>query len=229
MDLCAVVQYLCVWSATSYPSLSLKLFFPPDFSFLLHSCSTVAHFGALKCTDSYHACSLSAIHLVQSVKGSSALTSISSPRGPHPPPLFFHFLSLLLFILASYFLFWLYLNLLICCLFRFYSPTPPSCPSAVSWPGRGPPPSSRPPRNKSEEPNPCTPPILRCFIDAPTPPFASPSSSCCSAFYTCPQPATPGERRAGVEEAATSSLSHSRRPITWPCQTCCAVSASPSS
>lgn len=185
----------------------------------------MAHFGGRTCTDSYHACSLSAIHLVQSVMGSAALTSISS----HPPPFFFYFLSLPLIILVPHFLFWLYLNLLICCLFRFYSPTPPSCLSAVSWPGRGPPLSSRPPRNKSEEPNTCTHPILRPFIDAPTPPFASPSSSCCSAFYTCPQPATPGERRVGVEEAATTSPSHSPRPISWPCQTCCTVSASPSS
>lgn len=98
---CAVFMYV---DATSYPSEFLKPCFPQAFSFLLHSCSTVAHFGGLTCTDSCHACSLSAIHLVQSLMGSHRvnlyLLCVSLP-----PPFFFYFLSSLVFILASHFLF----------------------------------------------------------------------------------------------------------------------------
>lgn len=119
---------------------------------------------------------------------------------------------------------------------RYYSPTPPPCLSAAAAapphlmdkPGP-PPPSPWPPRNKRGESDPYIHPRLHRSIAAPVPLFASPSFSCCSAFSTCPRPATHEERRAGEAVAATTSPSPSPLPTTWPCPTSCVASASPSS
>lgn len=220
--------------------LSLKPRFPQGFS-LLHSLPLFPHFCGLTliCTDSYDACSLSAIHFIQSMSHGALLTSISI--SPSPASLFFplYFLScylalsnlclpLLLFLfspsLSVPLLLFLYHS-------RYYSPTPPPCLSAaaaapprlMAKPGPPPPPPLPPRRGESD---PYIHPHLHLSTAAPAALSASPSFSCCSAFSTFPRPATHGEKREGEVVAATTSLSPSPLPTRWPCPTSCVASAS---
>lgn len=227
---------MCVKCNLSFLFASLKPCFPLGFRLLLH---LMSHFWGrtLICTDSYDACSLSAIHFIQSMLHGAVLTSISSPSPiSHFPPFSLYFLSLsfslpLLFSLSPSFSIPLFLLLY---LFSYYSPTPPPCLSAAAPPRltakQGPPPPSpQLPRNKRGESDPYIHPCLHHPIAAPVPLFGSISFCCCSAFSTCPRPATHGERRAGEAVAATTSPSPSPRLTTWPCPISCVDSASLSS
>ena len=112
---CAHALFMCVKFDLSslFESLEPRFSqaFPPPPLF----CSSMPHFCGLTliCTDSYDACSLSAIHFIQSMLRVAMLTSVSFSLSP--TSLFFLYFHLLYQISATppFFFFYLYLHLLL--------------------------------------------------------------------------------------------------------------------
>lgn len=110
------------------------------------------------------------------------------------------------------------------CSFRYYCPTPTLCLSAdaaipphleVALGPASPPSWLLRFKNKFK---PYTEPLLHHFTAAQASLSACPSCSCCSAFSTCPQPATRGEKRVGEVAVVVATTYPSLSPLhtTWP-------------